>query len=183
MELKNFDFPTSDHLRDLFSDVLDTNKIYWNYLTIDQFGREYIGQLNYLERIKYYKTKVNIYFGDDFVPLSFDSYRDTMLDTINGLSELNDYFDEFNYVNNVYEFFGNNYFITNIKDIKLFLRSLDIVLNDCGMSCDIKLMNEFVLVTYNSLSKELIDFISDHDYYLSKDQIFIKTDFDWCEKG
>jgi len=110
-------------------------------------------------------------------------------DVLNSCSEINDVFDDFNFSTDSgfgFTFSNGDYFITDVKSIKLFLSSLNIICHDCGLAdYDIKFANEYILISYRSgpVPQELIEFIEEHEYVVSRNQIIIKTNFNWCEKN
>lgn len=189
------DFPTNDYLSDLFSDTLDNCKISWTISTINQSGHGiFMNDVSHFDfkRIKYYKTNLNLHLSNDQGRMKikdFNLYREIMSDFINSCSELNDMFDSFVFTTESgykCSFSGSDYFITDDKMIKLFLSSLNIVCHDCGLEdYNIKLVNDCVLLSYQSdnFSKEIIQFIDGHDYKISRHQLLINPNFDWCEKN
>lgn len=197
------EFPTNDYLSDLFSDVLDTHRVDWNHNSINQSGygvwMDSDHHFNF-NSVKYFESRLDLTLrnesgrntGGIFNSLSmsnFDEYRDVMRYFINSCSELNEFFDSFKFTiqDSSYKciFSNGNYFITNPKLIKLFLSSLNLICFDSNLNeYSIRLFNDFVIIKYRGdLHKDITDFISDHEYSTSTNQLVIKTSFDWCEKN
>lgn len=190
------DFPTNDYLSDLFSDTLDNCKVSWTIYSTNQSGHGFSMNSDShfdFKRIKYYKANLDLRLSNDQGRLKindFELYREIMSDFINSCSELNDMFEGFVFTtqDSGYKcsFSGSDYFITDDKMIKLFLSSLNIVCYDCGLvDYNIKLVNDCVLISYHvdSVPKDIIQFIDDHDYKISRHQLLISPNFDWCEKN
>lgn len=121
--------------------------------------------------------------------IGISKYGSTSVDVLNSCSEINDVFDDFNFSTDSgfrFTFSNGDYFITDVKSIKLFLSSLNIICHDCGLAdYNIKFANEYILISYRSgpVPQELIEFIEEHEYVVSRNQIIIKTNFNWCEKN
>jgi hypothetical protein len=190
------EFPTNDYLSDLFSDILDTNRIDWSHNSLNQSGHGVWMDSDHhfnFNSIKYFESYLKLTLRDSsknsLTISNFDEYRNVMMDFINSCSELNEFFDGFKFSiqDSSYNciFSSGNYFITNPKLIKLFLSSLNLVCFDSNLnSYNIRFFNDFVILRYRGdLHTDIIDFISGHEYLSSRNQLIIKTSFDWCEKN
>ena len=195
--MKDVTFPSIDYLEDVFSGVLDTCTLHFNYTTISQSGVNiYMSKSHHfdIKSVKFYQSELSINFPliQKKGGIQFKEYKDLYVDYLSGCDVISDMFLETIVVNESMgmklpkiSFLGDTYFLDgDIDSLKLLLSSLNILCFDSGhRDYTISFMNDYIFLnTKKDVNPLVIEFINDHEFYHYKNQLFIKTNFSWCEK-